>query len=1101
MLLALCLILVADAPKTLDPQLKINLFADAPQIVTPTGITVDAKGRVLCIESHTHFRPEGYKGPPADRIRRFEDTDGDGRADKIETIFEGSKHTMALAFGPGGALYIATRNEIFSIPYKDGEKDGGKKTTLVTLDTPGNYPHNGLSGVTFDFDGTLYFGLGENLGADYKLIGSDGTTLKGGGEGGNIYRCKPDGTKLERVATGFWNPFAMTFDAFGRLFAVDNDPDSRPPCRLLQIVEGGDYGYRFRNGRKGLHPFTSWNGELPGTLPMMAGTGEAPSGIVAYESVQFPKLRGDLLATSWGDHRIDRFGIVERPRNGTLKAESSPLVVGGDDFRPVGIVVAPDGSLFVSDWVDKSYDLHGKGRIWRVEARDRPGRVDPSAGLRHPDRLVREAAARRILAEGDEATLRAALFGTGAGDERTRATARRALRASGSRSRATRDVLRLAVAAPFGVMGESPVNPAFAREVLDEIDPAIFQADPFLALMVRRNLARAASVGERCRMFERLKSDGSRLQVLLSLRESADPRAARVLAAALASRDPSIRLVAAMWVAEQGLTEHRERLVESLADGTLTPALFEATLAAIDRLDGGRREANDESGAEGLVARLAVDPMTPASVRRRALRVLRPDHPALTAKVFDELLASPDATLRIEAIRTLRDASIADRTERLLKLATGDRETTAGRAEAVAGLAGPSIAEAKALLELSRDRHPAIREQAVRMAGLPSHPDAPSHPLGEGRSVKDVELAIGEFKTGSGDAEEGGRIFYHPKGPGCYKCHRVEGRGGRVGPDLTATGPATTREKLIRSIVDPDAEIAPQFTTWRIARHDGTQLDGVLVEEAVNGDQTYADAEGRRSTVKAADVAERKPLTTSVMPRDLLAKLNPREVRDLLAYLHRESPAEDNILTPEQEAAGWKMLFDGKTLRGWTTETKAASKIPAQGGTINPHGAGGYMLINEKEFGDFQLSLDFKISPRCNTGVFIRTSPLEPRPGKDIGFNGIEIAIDDTKDADFHDTGAIYDLVKPSRNTMKQPGEWNHLEITCDGPKITVAVNGETVSSINVDEWTEKNKRPDGTVHKFDIAYKEHPRKGFIGLQDHGSDCWYKNIKIRELKK
>ena len=70
----------------------------------------------------------------------------------------------------------------------------------------------------------------------YRLIGSDGATLSGGGEGGSIYRCRPDGSKLERVATGFWNPFHMTFDVFGRLFAVDNDPDSRPPCRLLHIV-------------------------------------------------------------------------------------------------------------------------------------------------------------------------------------------------------------------------------------------------------------------------------------------------------------------------------------------------------------------------------------------------------------------------------------------------------------------------------------------------------------------------------------------------------------------------------------------------------------------------------------------------------------------------------------------------------------------------------------------------------------------------------------------------------------------------------------------------------------------------------------------------
>ena len=73
--------------------LKIELFAAEPDIVTPTGIAVDAEGRVLVIESHTHFRPEDYAGPPADRIRMFEDTDGDGRADQITTFFEGTQST------------------------------------------------------------------------------------------------------------------------------------------------------------------------------------------------------------------------------------------------------------------------------------------------------------------------------------------------------------------------------------------------------------------------------------------------------------------------------------------------------------------------------------------------------------------------------------------------------------------------------------------------------------------------------------------------------------------------------------------------------------------------------------------------------------------------------------------------------------------------------------------------------------------------------------------------------------------------------------------------------------------------------------------------
>jgi glucose/arabinose dehydrogenase len=106
----------------------------------------------------------------------------------------------------------------------------------------------------------------------------------------------PAGGKIERIATGFWNCHDLTFDAFGRLFAVDNDPDDIGPSRLLDIIDGGDYGWKFKNGRKGVHPFTSWNGELPGTLPMVAPTGEAPSGILAYESDNLPPT---TAANSW----------------------------------------------------------------------------------------------------------------------------------------------------------------------------------------------------------------------------------------------------------------------------------------------------------------------------------------------------------------------------------------------------------------------------------------------------------------------------------------------------------------------------------------------------------------------------------------------------------------------------------------------------------------------------------------------------------------------------------------------------------------------------------------------------------------------------------
>jgi hypothetical protein len=64
---------------------------------------------------------------------------------------------------------------------------------------------------------------------------------------------------------------------------------------------------------------------------------------------------------------------------------------------------------------------------------------------------------------------------------------------------------------------------------------------------------------------------------------------------------------------------------------------------------------------------------------------------------------------------------------------------------------------------------------------------------------------------------------------------------------------------------------------------------------------------------------------------------------------------------------------------------------------------------------------------------------------------------------------------------------------------VTASVNGEAVASINTDEWTQPGKRPDGSTHKFGKAIKDFPREGYIGLQDHGHDVWFKNIKIKPL--
>ena len=227
----------------------------------------------------------------------------------------------------------------------------------------------------------------------------------------------------------------------------------------------------------------------------------------------------------------------------------------------------------------------------------------------------------------------------------------------------------------------------------------------------------------------------------------------------------------------------------------------------------------------------------------------------------------------------------------------------------------------------------------------------------------------------------------------------------------------------------------------------------------------------------------------------------PFSLLALLAFLLPQVPAtaQDNALSEEEKREGWVLLFDGKTTAGWMSPRE--QPLPSshvQDGSLNPHPCD-YMLVYEKPLENFVLSLDFKITPQCNSGVFVRTRSLTPRPGKDVGFNGIEIAIDATTEPSFHSTGAIYDLVPTRINAMKPVGEWNHLQVTSQGARLAVELNGKSVSTIDLDQWTEANKRPDGSTHKFDIAYRDHPRRGYIGLQDHGSDCWFRNIKLKPL--
>lgn len=364
---------LAAEPRVLVDGCKLELVAREPEIVTPIGMAFDGKGRLLVIESHTHQRPEGYQGPAGDRIRMLSDSNGDGRLDRWSTFAEGFQQSMNLCVRTDGGVYLVTRRDVRLLKDADGDGVSDQDTIILHLETTADYPHNGLSGIAYATgphrpeDDCLFLGIGENYGVPYTIVGSDGTKFDYHDGAGNVFVCSPAGSGLRRLATGFWNPFGLCL-AGKNLYCVDNDPDARPPCRLVHVWPGGDYGFRFQYGRAGVHPLLAWNGELPGTLPPVCGVGEAPTAIVFHHDF--------LWVTSWGDHRIERYspqpsGDVVHPGRA---ARLQVVVQGDEDFRPTGCAIAPDGSLYFADWVSRSYPVHGHGRVWKMTlpAGDRP---------------------------------------------------------------------------------------------------------------------------------------------------------------------------------------------------------------------------------------------------------------------------------------------------------------------------------------------------------------------------------------------------------------------------------------------------------------------------------------------------------------------------------------------------------------------------------------------------------------------------------------------------------------------------------------------------------------------------------------------------------
>ncbi|MFN2457431.1 MAG: DUF1080 domain-containing protein [Chitinophagaceae bacterium] len=214
---------------------------------------------------------------------------------------------------------------------------------------------------------------------------------------------------------------------------------------------------------------------------------------------------------------------------------------------------------------------------------------------------------------------------------------------------------------------------------------------------------------------------------------------------------------------------------------------------------------------------------------------------------------------------------------------------------------------------------------------------------------------------------------------------------------------------------------------------------------------------------------------------------------------------ETNILTEEERRDGWQLLFDGQTPNGWHSYGKSGIgrgwKAVDNTLYLDPAEKDGGDIVTNDEFENFHLKLEWKISPKGNSGIMFNVKE-DPAKYQSTYHTGPEMQILDNaghSDAVIskHSAGDLYDLIAVSKKTVKPAGEWNAVEIRLNRGKLDFYMNGEHV--INTTMWTDDWRRM-VTNSKF----KEWPdfstyRQGKIALQDHGDKVWFRNIKIRRI--
>lgn len=424
-----------------DDRLDLTLFASEPMMINPTNMDIDDRGRVWITEAYnyrTKLNPKNPTHAEGDRILIMEDTDGDGIAESSKVFYQGNDINAALGIAVlGEKIFVSVSPYVYVFTDADGD-DVPEKKEILFSGVGGEQHDHGMHAFTFAPDGKLYFNYGNEGKGLHKADGSPILDPLGRPvnsqtapyQEGMVFRADPDGSNVEILAWNFRNNYEVAVDSYGRMWQSDNDDDGNRSTRINYVMDYGNYGFKdeitksdWRTRRINMEDSVyqqHWHLNDPGVVPNLIQTyAGSPTGILVYEGKLLPEEYQNQVIHSDAGPNIVRAYPVQTSGAG-FTGEILNIMDGSNRdnwFRPSDVTVAPDGSVFVSDWYDPGVGGHAvgdqdKGRVFRLAPKGIKYEVEkpdysnvPSLInlLQNPNRATHYKAFMALKEKGDEA--------------------------------------------------------------------------------------------------------------------------------------------------------------------------------------------------------------------------------------------------------------------------------------------------------------------------------------------------------------------------------------------------------------------------------------------------------------------------------------------------------------------------------------------------------------------------------------------------------------------------------------------------------------------------------------------------------------------------